>query len=158
MRRIGLLLAALLVMLTLPLPASGAGVSFSAKLSAENEVPPADSAAFGMATFKLNGDGSVSFMLLGHKLSGPAGAAHIHFPADEESTAPPRVTLCGGGPLPAAVETCTTTANGKLKIKGTIAAASIPDGLYAAIADGEAYVNVHTAANPGGEMRGQLTG
>jgi hypothetical protein len=152
------LLAALLVVLALPLPASGAGVSFSAKLSAENEVPPAPSAAFGMATFKMNGDGSVSFMLLGHKLSGPAGAAHIHFPADEASNASARVTLCGNGPAPAAVETCTTTANGKLKVKGTIAAESIPDDLFAAIAAGSAYVNVHTAANPGGEMRGQLAG
>ena len=28
--------------------------------------------------------------------------------------------------------------------------------LLDAIMDGEAYVNVHTVANPGGEVRGQL--
>jgi hypothetical protein len=158
MRRIALMLAALLVVLALPIPASGAGVSFSARLSAENEVPPAPSDAFGMAKFKLNADGSVSFKLMGHKLSGPALAAHIHFSADEAHTAPARVTLCGGGPPPAAVETCTTTAKGKLKIQGTIAAESTSDDLFAAIAAGLAYVNVHTADNTGGEMRGQLAG
>jgi len=28
--------------------------------------------------------------------------------------------------------------------------------LAAALSSGQAYVNVHTAANPGGEVRGQL--
>ena len=32
------------------------------------------------------------------------------------------------------------------------------DGVLAAIRDGDAYVNIHTAANAAGEIRGQLAG
>ena len=156
MRRVALLLAALLVALALPTPVFGAGVSFSAKLSADQEVIPADSDAFGQAKFKLNADGSVDFKLMGHKLSGPVGGAHIHAPALPGENAGVVATLCGGGPAPVPVATCTTTAKGKLKVKGTIPAEVLTPGLLAAMLSGDAYVNVHTAAYPAGEMRGQI--
>lgn len=156
MRRVALLLAALFVVLALPIPASGAGVSFSAKLSADQEVPPTSSDSFGMAKFKLNTDGSVDFKLEGHKLSGPAVGAHIHAPAFPGTNAGIVATLCGGGPAPVPMPTCTTTAKGKLKVSGTIPAGSLTTVELAFVLGGEAYVNVHTSANPGGEMRGQI--
>ena len=52
--------------------------------------------------------------------------------------------------------TCTTTANGKLKVSGTIPAGSLTAAELAFVFSGEAYVNVHTSDNPGGEIRGQI--
>lgn len=156
MRRVALLLATLLVVLVLPMPASGTGVSFSAKLSADQEVPPTSGDAFGMAKFKRNTDGSVDFKLEGHKLSGPVVGAHIHAPALPGSNAGVVATLCGGGPAPVPVSTCSTTEKGKLKVSGTIPTGSLTTAELAFVLSGEAYVNVHTSANPGGEMRGQI--
>ena len=71
-------------------------------------------------------------------LSGPAAAAHIHGPADPGGTAPPVVPF----------------ANAASPISGT---ATLTDAQAADLAAGKWYVNVHTAANRGGEIRGQIT-
>lgn len=71
-------------------------------------------------------------------LTGPAVAAHIHGPADPGQNAGPVA------PFP-------TTAS---PIKGT---AVLTDAQAAELAAGKYYVNVHTAANKGGEIRGQIT-
>jgi hypothetical protein len=70
-------------------------------------------------------------------LSGPATAAHIHGPADPGANAPPVA------PFPSAAS----------PIKGT---ATLTDAQAADLAAGKYYVNVHTAANRGGEIRGQI--
>jgi hypothetical protein len=70
-------------------------------------------------------------------LSGPAMAAHIHGPADPGGNAPPVV------PFP----------NAASPISGT---ATLTDAQAADLAAGKWYVNVHTAANRGGEIRGQI--
>ena len=71
-------------------------------------------------------------------LSGPAMAAHIHGPADPGGNAPPVV------PFPSAVSPSTVTA-------------TLTDAQAADLKAGKYYVNVHTAANKGGEIRGQIT-
>lgn len=71
-------------------------------------------------------------------LSGPAAAAHIHGPADVGGSAPPVV------PFPSAASPITGTA-------------TLTDAQAADLAAGKWYVNVHTAANRGGEIRGQIT-
>jgi hypothetical protein len=70
-------------------------------------------------------------------LSGPATAAHFHGPADPGKDAPPVVTVPGV----------------KLPIGGSV---RLTDQEIADLEAGKWYFNVHTAANPGGEIRGQL--
>jgi hypothetical protein len=70
-------------------------------------------------------------------LSGPAMAAHIHGPAEVGANAPPVV------PFPSAASPITGTA-------------TLTDAQAADLAAGKYYVNVHTAANKGGEIRGQI--
>ena len=70
-------------------------------------------------------------------LTGAAVAAHIHGPAAEGANGPPVV------PFPSAAS----------PIKGT---ATLTDAQAADLAAGKYYVNVHTAANKGGEIRGTI--
>lgn len=70
-------------------------------------------------------------------LTGPAMAAHIHGPADPGANAPPVVPF----------------ASATSPISGT---ATLTDAQAADLAAGKWYVNVHTAANRGGEIRGQI--
>jgi len=70
-------------------------------------------------------------------LTGPAMAAHIHGPADPGANAPPVVPFAS----PAS------------PITGT---ATLTDEQAAQLMAGKWYVNVHTAANKGGEIRGQI--
>lgn len=136
-----------------------------AALRGLNEVPPTTSRGSGELRATLSGDEqAISFRLDYRDLTGPPGAAHIHF-------APPRVNggvmvfFCGGGGKPA----CPATTSGT--VTGTITAADIvgpaaqgippaPDGSFAdvvrAIRTGNAYANLHTERFPAGEIRGQL--
>ena len=70
-------------------------------------------------------------------LTGPAVAAHFHDAATPGGNGPPIV--------PATVTPMT--------IKGT---ATLTDAQIADLNAGKVYFNVHTAANPGGEIRGTL--
>ena len=70
-------------------------------------------------------------------LSGPATAAHLHGPAEAGANA--------GVVLPFAAPAS--------PIKGT---ATLTDAQVTDLMAGKWYANVHTAANPGGEIRGQL--
>ena len=79
-------------------------------------------------------------------LTGPAIAMHIHGPADFFSNAGVKYPLDGlSGFDPSA-------SSGGLNDSVTIAGADVSDLLA-----GFFYINVHTAANPGGEIRGNLT-
>jgi hypothetical protein len=71
-------------------------------------------------------------------LSGPAIAAHIHGPADPGTDAGVVVPFTGNLASP---------------IKGS---ATLTDAQIAQLEAGKWYVNIHTAANKGGEIRGQL--
>jgi hypothetical protein len=72
-------------------------------------------------------------------LSGPATAAHFHGPADAKANAGVVVPVSGAMASP---------------LKGE---ATLTDAQAADLAAGKWYFNVHTAANKGGEIRGQVT-
>ena len=79
----------------------------------------------------------LKFTLKFSHLTGAATAAHIHMGAKGVS-GPVVVPLCGP---------CKTTVSGTVTVNATV---------LSAIKKGKAYVNVHTAKYPGGEIRGQL--
>jgi len=123
--------------------------SFAVTLSAANEVPPTTSPATGTATFVLNGDATVQYRIEVHSMTSITGA-HIHS-GGPTATGPVRVTLFAG-PTTGAID-------GELA-QGTFDASDVVgisfDTLLDEMRDGMAYVNVHTTANPNGEIRGQV--
>jgi hypothetical protein len=114
-------------------------MAFSAKLSAAQEIPKQvvkDTAAHGTFTGTLAGT-TLKWKLTFAKLTGPATAAHIHLGVMGKS-GNVVVPLCGP---------CKTTTTGT---------ATISASLLKTIEKHGTYVNVHTAKNPAGEIRGQL--
>lgn len=134
-------------------PVSAQAANFVADLSGSQAVPPIKTVATGQATFQVNPDGpAITFVLTAFNIEN-VSAVHIHC-AGETQNGPVGVTLSGGAP---------GAVNGTFA-QGTITA---PDpgnscgwadfaGMIGAITSGNTYVNVHTAANPAGEIRGQI--
>lgn len=81
---------------------------------------------------------SMTWKLTTKSLTGPATAAHIHVGAKGVNGGVV-VPLCGP---------CTSAVNGT---------AMLTADQLAAMKKGQYYVNVHTAKNPNGEIRGQIT-
>lgn len=126
--------------------------NFSAALSGAKERPtPVTTAATGTASLTLSANGdTVRYNVTATSLSGAATAAHIHAPADTGGVAGPVVTLTLGG-------TGNTVAVGSFTaLDAGVPAAFTFDSLLTLLRNGNAYVNVHTAANTGGEIRGQI--
>jgi hypothetical protein len=120
------------------------GATHTATLNGSSEVPAVTTTASG--TFEGTLDGTnldVEGTYMG--LSAAATAAHIHGPAAAGANGPVVCTL-----------TLTESATaGTGTYKGDCTGTSAP-----AVADlnaGMFYVNIHTAANPGGEIRGQIS-
>ena len=116
------------------LPGSGAT---SVKLSGAEEVPPVTVPGSGSGTIRVNADGTVSGSVTTKDVQGTM--AHIHQGA--KGTNGPVII-----PLTKAGDTYTVPAGAKLN-----------DAQIKAFQAGNLYVNVHTAKNKGGEVRGQLT-
>lgn len=114
-------------------------------LSGAGERPaPVYSPASGFGIFTLVGN-DLSFNIIYHGLSGPAILAQIHGPAADAGTATRLIDLkdyAVGGFGPSG------------SIVGSV---TLGTHQFSAIADGLAYVNIPTAANPGGEIRGQIS-
>jgi hypothetical protein len=120
-------------------PSMAATMNFKASLNGKSEVPANATAGTGSVTAtydtdskKLTWKGSYS------GLTGPATAAHFHGPAAAGKNAGVMVPISPSGP----------------SFEGS---ATLNDAQAKALMDGDMYVNVHTAANKGGEIRGQLT-
>ena len=114
-------------------------VPFSATLAGASEVPPKTTAGAGTATATLDTTTKMlAYDVEYSGLSGPATAAHLHGPADPGANAGVVVPF----QQPAS------------PVKGT---ATPTDAQMSDLMAGKWYANVHTAANPAGEIRGQLT-
>ena len=120
-------------------PSMAAMTTFKANMSGKTEVPPNTTAGSGTVTATYDSD-SKKLTWKGNYsgLTGPATAAHFHGPAAAGKNA--------GVMIPIAPATS--------PLEGS---ATLNDAQAKALMDGEMYVNVHTAANKGGEIRGQLT-
>jgi hypothetical protein len=120
-------------------PSMAAMVTMKADLKASTEVPPNDSKGIGEVTATYDtASKKLSWKGTYKDLSGPATAAHFHGPAEPGKNA--------GVAIPITPNTS--------PLEGS---ATLTEAQEADLMGGKWYVNVHTAANKGGEIRGQLT-
>jgi CHRD domain len=112
---------------------------FKATLDGASEVPPTTSKGKGVATVRFNtATKKITWYVRYSGMTGPVMAAHIHGPAEAGANA--AVVVPFGGKLTS-------------PIRGS---ASLTDDQAADLQAGKYYINLHTAANKGGEIRGQL--
>jgi CHRD domain len=123
---------------------SAAPAGFTARLNGAQEVPKpkgvkASAQGTFTATLARNGvGGTLSWKLTFQGLSGKATASHIHLGARGRAGGV-KVSLCGP---------CRTGMRGFARVDAKTISALIA---------GTAYVNVHTAKNAAGEIRGQIS-
>lgn len=125
---------------------------FNAKLSGQQEVPPVQTTASGMAWFKPMQD-KVWFKLNVTDMQGVT-QAHIHTGKQGEN-GPILVTLYKSDtpqPINGKLAYGNITAN---LLEGPMKGKQISD-LATAMSNGSTYVNVHTEKYPNGEIRGQI--
>jgi uncharacterized protein (TIGR03118 family) len=109
-------------------------------LDGASEVPAGTTTATGTASLTLIGN-QLSYVVSYAGLSGPATASHIHGPADAAHSAGVLVPL-------------NTPSGTSGTISGTV---SLTPAVLADVLAGVTYINIHSTANPGGEIRGQIT-
>ena len=113
-------------------------ITLSAELKGANEVPPNTSPASGKAEATLDtATRNLSWTVTYADLTGPALGAHFHGPSEPGKNA--------GIALPFKTV--------QSPIQGT---ATITESQATDLLAGKWYANIHTAANPGGELRGQM--
>jgi len=160
-------LVAMLALLvgTLPISAGEGGIAgarFTAALVGAEENPPVTTGATGELELTLVDAGTMLFTLSYRTLEGgdPA-AAHIHI-GPRGANGPVVIPFCGAGGKPA----CPASGS----VSGTITPADVmalPDlgvaagdlnAVLTAMRAGNTYANIHNAQNPGGQIRGQISG
>ena len=120
--------------------ASAATVTYVAHLSGRSEIPKTTGKGKGKMDATFDTQSKVfNYTLTFAGLSGDATAAHIHGPATRAQSAGVVAPL--GDKNPAS------------PVTGSI---TLTDDQVKMLQSNKLYVNVHTAANPGGEIRGQV--
>ncbi|WDR04928.1 CHRD domain-containing protein [Devosia rhodophyticola] len=120
-------------------PAFAEVLNMSADLSGQAEVPPNDATGSGKLEATYDTDTMKFTWTASYEgLTGDATAAHFHGPAAEGENADPVVPVEGDLASP---------------IKGE---ATLTEDQVSQLQDGKWYFNIHTAANQGGELRGQV--
>ncbi len=119
-------------------PARAEVVKLQAELKGSNEVPPNNSSGSGKAEAAFDTQTKVlTYTVTFADLTGPAMGAHFHGPGEAGKNA--------GIALP--FKTVQSPIQGS---------ATLTDAQAADLLAGKWYANIHTAANPGGELRGQM--
>jgi hypothetical protein len=122
---------------------AAAPIGLAATLGARQEVPKPTGARaiaggrFVVTLVRTGTSGRLAWRLTFSGLTGRATASHIHLGAVGRS-GPVAISLCGP---------CRSGARGTAQASAKV---------LAALLAGRAYVNVHTAKNPAGEVRGQI--
>lgn len=121
-------------------PAMAETVAMTAKLAASHEVPTNASPGVGemQGTFDKQTK-ALNWTVTYSGMTGPVKAGHFHGPAMAGQNAGVALGFTGSMDSP---------------IKGS---ATLTDAQAADLLAGKWYVNLHTAANGGGEVRGQVT-
>ena len=115
-------------------------LTYKVALKSASEVPANASSGSGTADVTYDTQSKkLSWKVSYSGLTGPATAAHFHGPAEPGKNAGVMIPI---------QNIATSPAEGS---------ATLTDAQAADLTAGRLYVNVHTAANPGGEIRGQVT-
>ncbi len=140
MSKTRIMLATLALGATIALTGSAFAEKMKVTLDSKSEVPPNTSAGTGTADVDYDAASKkLTWKLTYSGLSGPATGAHFHGPAEAGKNAGVKVAIPNATSSPA---------------EGS---ATLTDEQAADLTAGKYYINVHTAANPGGEIRGQVT-
>jgi hypothetical protein len=119
-------------------PALAETVAFKANLASSAEVPPNDSPATGAATITYDtGSKKLTWQGTYSGLSGAPTAGHFHGPAETGKNAGVAVPI--------------TAASSPFQ-----GSADLTDAQAADLMAGRWYLNIHTDAHKGGEIRGQV--
>lgn len=119
--------------------ASAGMETYRATLSGAQEVPPVSSPASGSAEVMVNPSTmAMTYRVTYSGLSGAATMGHIHGPAPAGQNGPVKIPFASVAQSP------------------VTGGATLTAEQYAELKSGRYYVNIHTAAHPGGEIRGQL--
>ncbi len=114
--------------------------SYKVTLKGSEEVPPNDSKGTGTADLTYDDKTKLlKWKITYSGLTGPATAAHIHGPASPGQN----------GPVAIGFEKADSPIEGSK---------ALTDAQAADLKAGKLYINIHTAQNKGGEIRGQITG
>ncbi len=139
-RRSLLAAAALASLVAFGARAADRTVQFHATLNGASEVPPVQTDATGTMHGTLDRDtGVLTYDITYQGLSGPATAMHFHGPAAPGKNAGVQVPI--HPPLASPVRGATP---------------KLSDQQIKELLDDKWYVNIHTKAHPGGEIRGQV--
>jgi hypothetical protein len=121
-------------------PAFAEKLTMKASLDGASEVPANTTAGKGSADVTFDTASKMLTWKVSYSgLTGAATAGHFHGPAEPGKNAGVAVPLSNVASSP---------------IEGS---ATLTDAQAADLTAGKYYVNIHTAANPGGEIRGQVT-
>jgi Cu/Zn superoxide dismutase len=115
------------------------GITFDGWMSGMQENPFTNSVGSGLAVATIfPGLSDIALWMVADGMSGPIGSAHLH-----------HAPLLTNGSV--VKDLSASLMNNSILHLGVIA-----DGVLSALLKGEIYINAHTAAYPGGEIRGQL--
>ena len=157
MRRVMLMVAAWVFVIGVTAPAQAQVITLTAELSGSNETPAPGilTGSFGFATVVVDiPTQTVSWTVDVFNMPSGTNNAHIH--VGGPGIAGPTVINI---PFPAGISN-----DYRLSGSATTATAGLRpdqglrswDDVLQAIVGGQTYVNIHSAVNPGGEIRGQL--